>query len=62
MANQSIWILGKTGQLAQCFADSFKNETSATARFLGRDEIDFEHDLFEQSRAKSDIHHAQSIK
>jgi dTDP-4-dehydrorhamnose reductase len=48
MANASIWILGKTGQLAQCFADSFKNETSATTRFLGRDQLDFEEDLFEQ--------------
>jgi dTDP-4-dehydrorhamnose reductase len=48
MNNASIWILGKTGQLAQCFADSFKNETSVTTRFFGRDEIDFEQDLFEQ--------------
>jgi len=48
MAKASIWILGKTGQLAQCFADSLKNETSATIRFLGRDELDFEEDLFEQ--------------
>lgn len=55
MANESIWILGKTGQLAQCFADSFKNETSAITRFLGRDEIDFEHDLFEQLSALNEI-------
>jgi dTDP-4-dehydrorhamnose reductase len=55
MANASIWILGKTGQLAQCFADSFKNETSAITRFLGRDEIDFEHDLFEQLSALNEI-------
>lgn len=48
MSNASIWILGKTGQLAQCFADSFKEETSASIRFFGRDEIDFENDLFEQ--------------
>jgi dTDP-4-dehydrorhamnose reductase len=48
MSNTSIWILGKTGQRAQCFADSFKNETSATTRFFGRDEIDFEEDMFEQ--------------
>jgi dTDP-4-dehydrorhamnose reductase len=48
MSNASIWILGKTGQLAQCFADSFKEEKSASIRFLGRDEIDFENDLFEQ--------------
>jgi len=48
MANASIWILGKTGQLAQCFADSLKNETSVTTRFLGREELDFEEDLFEQ--------------
>jgi dTDP-4-dehydrorhamnose reductase len=55
MANASIWILGKTGQLAQCFADSFKNETSATTRFLGRDEIDFEDDLFEQLSELNEI-------
>jgi dTDP-4-dehydrorhamnose reductase len=55
MSNASIWILGKTGQLAQCFADSFKNETSATTRFLGRDEIDFEHDLFEQLSELNEI-------
>ena len=48
MSNASIWVLGKTGQLAQCFADSFKNETSVSIRFFGRDEIDFEDDLFEQ--------------
>ena len=48
MSNASIWILGKTGQLAQCFADSFKEETSTSIRFFGRDEIDFENDLFEQ--------------
>jgi dTDP-4-dehydrorhamnose reductase len=48
MGNASIWILGKTGQLAQCFADSFKEETSISIRFFGRDEIDFENDLFEQ--------------
>ena len=55
MANESIWILGKTGQLAQCFADSFKNETSATTRFLGRDELDFEDDLFEQLSELNEI-------
>ena len=55
MANASIWILGKTGQLAQCFADSFKNETSATTRFLGRDELDFEDDLFEQLSELNEI-------
>jgi len=55
MANASIWILGKTSQLAQCFADSFKNETSATTRFLGRDELDFEYDLFEQLSELSEI-------
>ena len=55
MGNSSIWILGKTGQLAQCFADSFKNETSAATRFLGRDEIDFEHDLFEQLSELNEI-------
>ena len=48
MSNASIWILGKTGQLAQCFADSLKGETLASIRFFGRDEIDFENDLFEQ--------------
>ena len=48
MSNASIWILGKTGQLAQCFADSFKEEISASIRFFGRDEVDFENDLFEQ--------------
>jgi len=48
MSNASIWILGKTGQLAQCFADSFKEETSTSIRFFGRDEVDFENDLFEQ--------------
>jgi dTDP-4-dehydrorhamnose reductase len=55
MANASIWILGKTGQLAQCFADSFKNETSTATRFLGRDEIDFEDDLFEQLSELNEI-------
>jgi dTDP-4-dehydrorhamnose reductase len=48
MANASIWILGKTGQLAQCFEDSFMGETAECVRFFGRDEIDFENDLFEQ--------------
>jgi dTDP-4-dehydrorhamnose reductase len=48
MSNASIWILGKTGQLAQCFADSFTEETSTSIRFFGRDEVDFENDLFEQ--------------
>jgi dTDP-4-dehydrorhamnose reductase len=48
MSNASIWILGKTGQLAQCFADSFKEETSTSLRFFGRDEVNFENDLFEQ--------------
>jgi dTDP-4-dehydrorhamnose reductase len=48
MSNASIWILGKTGQLAQCFADSFEEETSTSIRFFGRDEVDFENDLFEQ--------------
>lgn len=48
MSNASIWVLGKTGQLAQCFADSFKNEHTVSIRFFGRDEIDFEDDLFEQ--------------
>ena len=48
MSNASIWILGRTGQLAQCFADSLKGETLASIRFFGRDEIDFENDLFEQ--------------
>jgi dTDP-4-dehydrorhamnose reductase len=47
--------LGKTGQLAQCFADSFKNETSVSARFFGRDEIDFEEDLFEQLSELNEI-------
>ena len=55
MANASIWILGKTGQLAQCFADSLKEETSASIRFFGRDEIDFEDDLFEQLSAMNEI-------
>ncbi len=55
MANASIWILGKTGQLAQCFADSFKEETSASIRFFGRDEIDFENDLFEQLSELNEI-------
>jgi dTDP-4-dehydrorhamnose reductase len=55
MANASIWILGKTGQLAQCFADTFKNETSLTTRFLGRDELDFEDDLFEQLSELNEI-------
>ena len=48
MSNASIWVLGKTGQLAQCFADSLKNENTVSIRFFGRDEIDFEEDLFEQ--------------
>ena len=55
MSNASIWILGKTGQLAQCFADSFKEETSANIRFFGRDEIDFENDLFEQLSELNEI-------
>jgi dTDP-4-dehydrorhamnose reductase len=55
MANESIWILGKTGQLAQCFADSFKEETSASIRFFGRDEVDFENDLFEQLSELNEI-------
>ncbi|MEN9942440.1 MAG: hypothetical protein RLZZ91_441 [Bacteroidota bacterium] len=55
MSNASIWILGKTGQLAQCFADSFKEETSASIRFFGRDEIDFENDLFEQLSELNEI-------
>jgi dTDP-4-dehydrorhamnose reductase len=55
MANASIWILGKTGQLAQCFADSFKNETFVLVRFFGRDEIDFEEDLFEQLSELNEI-------
>lgn len=55
MANASIWILGKTGQLAQCFADSFKNESSVSTRFFGRDEIDFEEDLFEQLSELNEI-------
>jgi dTDP-4-dehydrorhamnose reductase len=55
MSNASIWILGKSGQLAQCFADSFKNESSTTVRFLGRDEIDFEEDLFEQLSELNEI-------
>jgi len=55
MSNTSIWILGKTGQLAQCFADSFKNETSVSTRFFGRDEIDFEEDLFEQLSELNEI-------
>jgi dTDP-4-dehydrorhamnose reductase len=55
MANASIWILGKTGQLAQCFADSFKNETFVSVRFFGRDEIDFEEDLFEQLSELNEI-------
>ena len=55
MANASIWILGKTGQLAQCFADSFKGETLVSIRFFGRDEIDFENDLFEQLSELNEI-------
>jgi dTDP-4-dehydrorhamnose reductase len=55
MSNASIWILGKSGQLAQCFADSFKEETSASIRFFGRDEIDFENDLFEQLSELNEI-------
>lgn len=48
MSTSLIWILGKTGQLAKCFEDSFQNVSSVSTRFLGRDEIDFENDLFEQ--------------
>ncbi len=55
MANASIWILGKTGQLAQCFEDSFMGETAASIRFFGRDEIDFENDLFEQLSELNEI-------
>lgn len=55
MSNTTIWILGKTGQLAQCFADSFKEESSTSIRFLGRDEIDFENDLFEQLSELNEI-------
>ena len=55
MSNASIWILGKTGQLAQCFSDSFKEETSASIRFFGREEIDFETDLFEQLSELNEI-------
>ncbi len=55
MSNASIWILGKSGQLAQCFADSFKEETSASIRFFGRDEIDFENDMFEQLSELNEI-------
>ena len=55
MSNTSIWILGKTGQLSQCFADSFKEETSASIRFFGRDEIDFENALFEQLSELNEI-------
>jgi dTDP-4-dehydrorhamnose reductase len=55
MSNTSIWILGKTGQLAQCFADSFKEETSTSIRFFGRYEIDFENDLFEQLSELNEI-------
>ena len=55
MANASIWILGKTGQLAQCFEDSFMRETAASIRFFGRDEIDFENDLFEQLSELNEI-------
>jgi dTDP-4-dehydrorhamnose reductase len=55
MSNASIWILGKTGQLAQCFADSFKEEKTTNIRFFGRDEIDFENDLFEQLSALTEI-------
>ena len=55
MSNASIWILGKTGQLAQCFADSLKGETLASIRFFGRDEIDFENDLFEQLSELNEI-------
>ncbi len=55
MANASIWILGKTGQLAQCFADSFMGETAESVRFFGRDEIDFENDLFEQLSELNEI-------
>lgn len=55
MSQASIWILGKTGQLAQCFADSLKEETSVSIRFFGRDEIDFESDLFEQLSELNEI-------
>ena len=55
MSNASIWILGKTGQLAQCFADSFAEETSTSIRFFGRDEVDFENDLFEQLSELNEI-------
>jgi dTDP-4-dehydrorhamnose reductase len=55
MSNASIWILGKTGQLAQCFADSFKEVNSISIRFFGRDEIDFEKDLFEQLSELNEI-------
>ena len=55
MSNASIWILGRTGQLAQCFADSLKGETLASIRFFGRDEIDFENDLFEQLSELNEI-------
>jgi dTDP-4-dehydrorhamnose reductase len=55
MSNASIWILGKTGQLAQCFADSFREETAVSIRFFGRDEIDFENDLFEQLSELNEI-------
>ena len=55
MSNASIWIMGKTGQLAQCFSDSFKNETSVSTRCLGRDEIDFEEDMFEQLSELNEI-------
>lgn len=55
MSNESIWILGKTGQLAQCFADSLKGEALASIRFFGRDEIDFENDLFEQLSELNEI-------
>ena len=55
MSNASIWILGKTGQLAQCFADSFKEETASSIRFFGREELDFENDLFEQLSELNEI-------
>lgn len=55
MMNKLIWILGKTGQLANCFADSLKEETTANVRFFGRNEIDFESDLFEQLSELNEI-------
>jgi dTDP-4-dehydrorhamnose reductase len=55
MMNKLIWILGKTGQLANCFADSLKEETTVNVRFFGRNEIDFENDLFEQLSELNEI-------